>query len=65
MPNLSKLLDMGKNMDMDEAEVEDMVAIIAGVVVDIILRIAVVFRVKIKIQTIKSGIIQRHNLEMG
>ena len=56
---------MGKNMDMDEAEVEDMVAIIAGVVVDIILLIAVVFRVKIKIQTIKSGIIQRHNLEMG
>ena len=63
MPHLSKLLDMDKDVDMDEAEVEDVVAV--EVVVDTILFIVVVLRVKRTTQTTRSGIIHRHNLKRG
>ena len=47
--------------DVDVAEVEDVVAV--EVVVNTILLIVVVLKVKRKTQTAISGIIQRHNLK--
>ena len=54
---------MDKDVDMDEAEVEDVVAV--EVVVDTILFIVVVLRVKRTTQTTRSGIIHKHNLKRG
>ena len=63
MPHLFNLLDMDKDVDMDEDEdeVEDVVMI--EVVVNTILLIVVVLKVKRITQTTRSGIIQRHNMK--
>ena len=64
MPHMFKILDMDKDVDMDEVDVENV--IIVKVVVNTILLIIVVLKVKKKTtQTTKSGIIQRHNLKRG
>ena len=52
---------MDKDVNVDE--VEDMVAV--EIVVNTILLIVVVLKVKRTTQTTRSGIIQRHNLKRG
>ena len=54
---------MDKDVDMDEVEVEDVVVV--EVMVDTILLIIVVLRVKRTTQITRSGIIQRYNLKKG
>ena len=54
---------MDKDVDMDEVEVKDVVTV--EVMVDTILLIVVVLKVKRTIQTTRSEIIQRRNLKMG
>ena len=63
MPHLLKLLDINKDVDMDEAKVEDVV--IVEVMMNTILLTAVVLKVKRITQTTRNGIIQRHNLKRG
>lgn len=57
---------MDVDMDMGKIEVKDVVAMV--IVVDTVLGtmvVIVILRVEKTIQTIKSGIIQRHDLKRG